>query len=65
MLIPPEDCPPLICELMRNCWKTEPKHRITFSLIKDVLEEAYYSRLAEMKEVSFKVRIYFYIYAVY
>ncbi|KAL1513438.1 hypothetical protein ABEB36_002849 [Hypothenemus hampei] len=41
MLIPPEDSPPLICELMKNCWKTEPKHRINFSVIKDMLEQAY------------------------
>ncbi|XP_066144088.1 high affinity nerve growth factor receptor-like isoform X3 [Euwallacea fornicatus] len=44
MLIPPDDSPPLICELMRNCWKTEPKHRITFSHIREVLEEAFYSK---------------------
>ncbi|CAH1390954.1 unnamed protein product [Nezara viridula] len=30
MLIPPEDCPPFICELMRSCWKTEPRDRINF-----------------------------------
>ncbi|XP_018579743.1 tyrosine-protein kinase transmembrane receptor Ror isoform X2 [Anoplophora glabripennis] len=41
MLIPPEDCPSLICELMKNCWKTEPRHRITFPNICDKLELAF------------------------
>lgn len=49
MLIPPEDAPPLICELMKNCWKTEPKHRITFPQIKQVLEEAYCSNVQSLK----------------
>lgn len=38
MLIPPDDCPSLICELMKNCWKTEPKDRIKFPNICDKLE---------------------------
>ncbi|XP_019871116.2 tyrosine-protein kinase transmembrane receptor Ror [Aethina tumida] len=41
MLIPPEECPSLICELMKNCWKTEPRHRITFPNICDKLELTY------------------------
>ncbi|XP_072382044.1 BDNF/NT-3 growth factors receptor-like isoform X2 [Diabrotica undecimpunctata] len=41
MLIPPEDCPSYICELMKNCWKTEPRHRITFPSICEKLEEAF------------------------
>lgn len=41
MLIPPDDCPSLICELMKNCWKTEPRHRITFPNICDKLELAF------------------------
>lgn len=41
MLIPPQDCPTSICELMKNCWKTEPRHRITFSNICDKLELAF------------------------
>lgn len=40
MLIPPDDCPSLICELMKNCWKTEPRDRIKFSCICDKLEIA-------------------------
>ncbi|XP_076255102.1 high affinity nerve growth factor receptor-like isoform X2 [Rhynchophorus ferrugineus] len=52
MLIPPEDCPSFVCGLMKNCWKTEPKHRITFTLIKKVLEEAYYNKKAEVKEFN-------------
>lgn len=41
MLIPPDDCPSFICELMKNCWKTEPRHRITFPSICEKLEEAF------------------------
>ncbi|KAG5892980.1 hypothetical protein JTB14_015024 [Gonioctena quinquepunctata] len=41
MLIPPEDCPTLICDLMKNCWKTEPRHRIVFPNICERLEEAH------------------------
>ncbi|KAF2898974.1 hypothetical protein ILUMI_07201 [Ignelater luminosus] len=41
MLIPPEDCPTLICDLMKSCWKTEPRDRIKFSEIYDKLEKAY------------------------
>lgn len=40
MLIPPDDCPAIICELMRNCWKTEPRDRIRFSDIYDKLEKS-------------------------
>nr|CAD7595295.1 unnamed protein product [Timema genevievae] len=40
MLIPPDDCPTLICELMRSCWKTEPRDRIRFPEIYDKLCEA-------------------------
>uniref|UniRef100_A0A1B6CKF4 Protein kinase domain-containing protein n=1 Tax=Clastoptera arizonana TaxID=38151 RepID=A0A1B6CKF4_9HEMI len=37
MLIPPEDCPPVVCELMRSCWKTEPRDRTNFNTIQDAL----------------------------
>ncbi|KAL1123945.1 hypothetical protein AAG570_001715 [Ranatra chinensis] len=37
MLIPPEDCPASICEIMETCWKTEPRDRATFSEIYDRL----------------------------
>nr|CAD7414046.1 unnamed protein product [Timema poppensis] len=40
MLIPPDDCPTLICELMRSCWKTEPRDRIRFPEIYDKLCKA-------------------------
>lgn len=36
MLIPPEDCPTFVCELMRACWRTDPKDRICF---KDICEK--------------------------
>ncbi|PSN47551.1 hypothetical protein C0J52_08384, partial [Blattella germanica] len=42
MLIPPEDCPPVIWDLMRSCWKTEPRDRIRFPEI--------YSRLKKAQE---------------
>ncbi|KAK5646760.1 hypothetical protein RI129_005224 [Pyrocoelia pectoralis] len=41
MLIPPEDCPTIICDLMKACWKTEPRDRIKFSEIFDKLDKAY------------------------
>lgn len=41
MLIPPLDCPSIICELMKYCWKTEPRDRIRFINICDKLEVAY------------------------
>lgn len=53
MLIPPEDCPSLICELMKNCWKTEPRHRITFPNICDKLELAF-EGFDEKSEVNLK-----------
>lgn len=40
MLIPPEECPPVICEIMRDCWKTDPRERIKFPDILDRLEKA-------------------------
>lgn len=39
MLLPPEDCPLQICEIMKSCWKTEPKDRIQFSDIHDRLSK--------------------------
>ncbi|XP_012259968.2 muscle, skeletal receptor tyrosine-protein kinase-like [Athalia rosae] len=41
MLIPPEDCPPFICDIMRGCWKTEPKDRLKFTDIMEKLELAH------------------------
>ncbi|KAK4880326.1 hypothetical protein RN001_008472, partial [Aquatica leii] len=41
MLIPPEDCPALICDLMKTCWKTEPRDRIKFTEIYDKLDKVY------------------------
>ncbi|XP_031843455.1 muscle, skeletal receptor tyrosine-protein kinase [Nomia melanderi] len=40
MLIPPEGCPPFVCQLMRDCWKTDPKDRIKFAEILEKLEIA-------------------------
>lgn len=41
MLIPPGGCPPVICDLMRRCWKTEPKDRIRFGEIWENLSKAW------------------------
>lgn len=41
MLIPSQDTPSSICELMQLCWKTEPHDRTQFSEIHDKLEKAY------------------------
>ena len=40
MLIPPEDCPQVIWDLMRSCWKTEPRDRIRFPEIYARLKKA-------------------------
>uniref|UniRef100_A0A1B6KVD3 Protein kinase domain-containing protein n=1 Tax=Graphocephala atropunctata TaxID=36148 RepID=A0A1B6KVD3_9HEMI len=40
MLILPDDCPPFVCELMRNCWKTEPRDRISFAEILEILQKS-------------------------
>nr|XP_012136036.1 PREDICTED: muscle, skeletal receptor tyrosine protein kinase-like isoform X3 [Megachile rotundata] len=40
MLIPPEGCPPFVCQLMRECWKTDPKDRIKFPKILERFEKA-------------------------
>lgn len=41
MLIPPEDCPQVIWDLMRSCWKTEARDRIRFTDIYTRLKKAY------------------------
>ncbi|XP_014253444.1 NT-3 growth factor receptor-like [Cimex lectularius] len=38
MLIPPKDCPLGICDIMRLCWKTEPRDRINFEKICSLLK---------------------------
>lgn len=46
MLIPPEDCPTFICEIMSNCWKSEARDRCKFSDIIEKLEneEKFYDK---------------------
>lgn len=39
MLIPPEDCPLYVCQIMRDCWKTEAKDRLRFADILEKLEK--------------------------
>ncbi|XP_049873784.1 tyrosine-protein kinase transmembrane receptor Ror-like isoform X2 [Pectinophora gossypiella] len=40
VLVPPEDCPRFACELMRECWRSDPRDRITFDEICRKLEVA-------------------------
>ena len=40
MLIPPEDCPPYVCQIMKDCWKTEPRDRLRFPDILEHLRKA-------------------------
>lgn len=55
MLIPPQECPSIVIELMKNCWKTEPRQRITFPNICDKLDLAFESAQTELKvELEFE-----------
>ncbi|XP_020299419.1 muscle, skeletal receptor tyrosine-protein kinase-like isoform X2 [Pseudomyrmex gracilis] len=38
MLTPPDECPDVVCEIMRECWKIEPRERIKFPDILDRLK---------------------------
>ncbi|KAJ2944619.1 hypothetical protein O0L34_g3972 [Tuta absoluta] len=40
VLVPPEDCPRFACELMRECWRSDPRDRINFEEICRKLEVA-------------------------
>lgn len=40
MLTPPEDAPPHIVALMRECWSSVPKLRVSFTRVKEVLAQA-------------------------
>ncbi|XP_026323679.1 tyrosine-protein kinase transmembrane receptor Ror-like [Hyposmocoma kahamanoa] len=40
VLVPPEDCPRFACELMRECWRSDPRDRINFDEICRKLEVA-------------------------
>ncbi|XP_047986855.1 NT-3 growth factor receptor-like isoform X1 [Leguminivora glycinivorella] len=40
VLVPPENCPRFACELMRGCWRTDPRDRIGFEEICRKLEIA-------------------------
>lgn len=37
LLTPPESTPPLICQILNGCWKSNPIHRLTFQKIDDQL----------------------------
>ncbi|KAL0118602.1 hypothetical protein PUN28_009344 [Cardiocondyla obscurior] len=47
MLVPPDECPPVICEIMQDCWKVEPRERIKFPDILDRLEKVQTVELAQ------------------
>lgn len=40
VLVPPEECPRFACELMRACWQSDPRDRISFDEICRKLEVA-------------------------
>lgn len=40
MLIPPDDCPSIQCQIMYDCWKIDPRERIKFPDILERLEKA-------------------------
>lgn len=40
MLLTPPDCPSYICQLMKDCWKTEPRDRLRFPDILEHLRKA-------------------------
>lgn len=41
LLTPPNSAPPLICQLLNGCWKTQPADRMTFSEIHSKLKRRY------------------------
>ncbi|XP_014478823.1 PREDICTED: tyrosine-protein kinase transmembrane receptor Ror-like [Dinoponera quadriceps] len=41
VLTPPDECPPLVCEIMRDCWQSKPQDRIRFPDILERLEKAH------------------------
>ncbi|XP_008547806.1 high affinity nerve growth factor receptor isoform X1 [Microplitis demolitor] len=41
MLTPPEDCPEFVADIMRQCWKLEPRDRFRFSEIFEELQKAH------------------------
>ncbi|KAL6258099.1 hypothetical protein P5V15_010017 [Pogonomyrmex californicus] len=47
MLIPSDECPPIVCQIMYDCWKIEPRERIKFSDILERLEKAQGTKLAQ------------------
>ncbi|XP_011704000.1 PREDICTED: tyrosine-protein kinase transmembrane receptor Ror-like [Wasmannia auropunctata] len=39
LLIPPDECPAVVCQIMHDCWKIEPRERIKFPDILERLEK--------------------------
>ncbi|XP_054717306.1 BDNF/NT-3 growth factors receptor-like [Uloborus diversus] len=37
LLSPPENAPEFICDIMKGCWKTDPRDRLVFSEICDII----------------------------
>lgn len=58
ILIPPEDCPAFICEIMRNCWKTEPRDRIKFPEICERLEKVFENYQNENEKLTGRENIH-------
>ncbi|GBN27798.1 hypothetical protein AVEN_105134-1 [Araneus ventricosus] len=39
LLSTPENCPPFICNVMASCWKTEPRDRLTFADVYEIISQ--------------------------
>lgn len=56
MLIAPDDCPAFVFDLMRACWRTDPKNRIKFKDICEKLQSVFdsggWEELDEMDDES-------------
>ncbi|XP_026475323.1 tyrosine-protein kinase transmembrane receptor Ror-like [Ctenocephalides felis] len=56
-LTPPEGCPSFICDLMKLCWKTEPRDRLTFPEIYEKLAKARAEMAASQQEINQNIEI--------
>lgn len=56
-LTPPEGCPSFICDLMKLCWKTEPRDRLTFPEIYEKLAKARAEMAPSQQEINQNIEI--------
>ena len=52
LLTPPERAPPLICELLYGCWKTQPCDRLTFDEILSKLKTRLRTRSGSLESLE-------------